>query len=411
MRGEILACGTELLMGEIVDTNSAYLAARLPATGVHVQHVSLVGDRMEDLVAAFRRGAERSDVILTTGGLGPTPDDLTREAIAAALGEDLAVDPQLLVHLERTFQARGTAMPEGNIKQATRIPSAQSLPNPMGTAPGWWVEKDGLTIVAMPGVPPELERMWLHEVAPRLRQRQQGVVILSRTLKTFGYAESAISDQLRGLFGRENPYLGIYAKVDGIQLRIIARGDTEADARRLLEPLEADIRRILGPAIWGVDDETMETRLGDLLRQRGMSLAVMESCTGGLLASIVTDVPGSSDYFLGGVITYATEAKSAYGVDPALIERHGVVSAPVAQAMAQAVRARFGADVGVGITGAAGPDALGDAAPGTVYTGVAWEGGEAGTSNRYPPNRPLVKRRAVGQALLLVYRTLLERGA
>ena len=320
------------------------------------------------------------------------------------------MDPELLAHLERTFQRRGTAMPEGNIKQATRIPSAESLPNPMGTAPGWWVEKDGLTIVAMPGVPPELERMWLHEVAPRLRRRQQGAVILSRTLKTFGYAESAISDQLRGLFGRENPYLGIYAKVDGIQLRIIARGETETEARQLLEPLEADIRRILGTAIWGADDETMESHLGDLLRRRRMSLAVMESCTGGLFASTVTDVPGSSEYFRGGVVTYATEAKSAYGVDPALIERHGVVSAPVAEAMAEAVRGQLGADVGVGITGAAGPDALGDAAPGTVYTGVAWAGGSASTSNRYPPTRPLVKRRAVGQALLLVYRTLLERG-
>lgn len=411
MRGEILACGTELLMGEIVDTNSAYLAARLPATGVQVRHVSLVGDRMEDLVEAFQRGAKRSDVILTTGGLGPTPDDLTREAIAAAVGEELSVDPELLAHLERTFQRRGTAMPEGNIKQATRIPSAESLPNPMGTAPGWWVEKDGVTIVAMPGVPPELERMWLHEVAPRLRRRQQGAVILSRTLKTFGYAESAISDQLRGLFGRENPYLGIYAKVDGIQLRIIARGETEAEARGLLEPLESDIRRILGTAIWGADDETMESHLGELLRRRGLSLAVMESCTGGLFASTVTDVPGSSEYFRGGVVTYATEAKSAYGVDAALIERHGVVSAPVAEAMAEAVRGQLGADVGVGITGAAGPDALGDAAPGTVYTGVAWPGGSASTSNRYPPNRPVVKRRAVGQALLLVYRTLLERGA
>ena len=410
MRGEILACGTELLMGEIVDTNSAYLAARLPATGVHVQHVSLVGDRMEDLVEAFRRGAQRSDVILTTGGLGPTPDDLTREAIASAVGEELAVDPDLLAHLQRTFQRRGTAMPEGNVKQATLIPSAQSVPNPMGTAPGWWVEKNGVTIVAMPGVPPELERMWLHEVEPRLRERQQGVIILSRTLKTFGYAESAISDQLHGLFGRENPYLGIYAKVDGIQLRIIARGETDAEARRLLEPLEADIRRVLGPAIWGVDDETMETRLGDLLRQRRLSIAVMESCTGGLMASTITDVPGSSEYFLGGVVTYATEAKSAYDVDPALIQRHGVVSAPVAEAMADAVRARLGSDVGVGITGAAGPDALGDAPPGTVYTGVAWDGGTASTVNRYPPNRPLVKRRAVGQALLLVYRTLLERG-
>ena len=409
MRGEVLACGTELLMGEIVDTNSAYLAARLPATGVELRHVSLVGDRMEDLVEAFQRGVSRSEVIFTTGGLGPTPDDLTREAIAAALGEEMEVDPQLLAHLERTFQRRGTAMPEGNIKQATRIPSAQSLPNPMGTAPGWWVEKDGVTIVAMPGVPPELERMWLYEVEPRLRQRQQGVVILSRTLKTFGYAESAISDQLRSLFGRENPYLGIYAKSDGIQLRIIARGETEADARQLLQPLEEEIRRILGPAIWGVDDETMEARLGELLRQRGMSLAVMESCTGGLMASTITDVPGSSDYFRGGVITYVNEAKSAYGVDSALIEQHGVVSAPVAEAMAQAIRAQLGADVGVGITGAAGPDGLGDAAPGTVYTSVAWEGGSASTNNRYPPNRPLVKRRAVGQALLLVYRTLLER--
>ena len=411
MQGEILAFGTELLMGEIVDTNSAYMARRLPALGVETRFISLVGDKMKYLVEALQRGLQRSDIIFTTGGLGPTEDDLTREAIAEVLGEKMEIDPDLLEELERFFRGRGGrgTMPEGNRKQATRIPSVQILPNPRGTAPGWWAEKSGRIIVAMPGVPPELEHMWEFEVTPRLKERSRGVVILSRTLKTFGLSESAAGDQVRHLFGQENPYLGIYARQDGIHLRIIAQGETDSAAQRLLEPVEEEIRDALGPAIWGVDNETMEERLGALLREQGLTLAVMESCTGGLLASSITDVPGSSDYFRGGIVTYLNEVKASYGVDAQLIQEHGVVSAPVVEAMAQAARTDLRADIGIGVTGVAGPTPLEGVDPGTVFIGTAWDGGVRSTSSRFPPNRPLVKRRAVTQALLQTYHLVQER--
>lgn len=406
MRAEILACGTELLMGELVDTNSSYIAGRLPAIGIDLRYVTLVGDNFDDLVETVQRAFHRSDIVFITGGLGPTPDDLTREAIAAALDEKLTVDPQMLEHLQATFRSRGNPMPEGNIKQATRTPSTDPISNPMGTAPGWWSEKDKTIIVAMPGVPSELKRMWEQEVEPILKKRHNGTVILSRTLKTFGYAESAISDQLNHLFKAENPYLGIYAKQDGIQLRIIARGANTELARGLLDPLESEIREIVGEAIWGTDDETMEGRLAQILKDRQLTVAVMESCTGGLLASCLTDLPGSSRYFRGGIVTYANDVKITHGIDPELIRKHGVVSSPVAEAMAKAVRSQFQSDIGLAVTGVTGPDPLEGVAPGNIYTGVAWLDKSSSTSNRYPPTRLLVKRRAVHQALLLAYETV-----
>ena len=408
MRAEILAFGTELLMGEVVDTNSAHIAHRLPALGVELQAISIVGDEMEELTSALRRGLDRSDIIFTTGGLGPTGDDLTREAVAQVLDERLETDPELIAELERTFRSRGAAMPPGNIKQAARIPSVQIIPNPRGTAPGWWAEKNGHIIVSMPGVPAELEYMWENQVTLRLLERPTGVVIVSRNLKTFGLGEAAVGDQVKHLFGQGNPYLGIYPRQDGIHLRVIARGETPEAAWRLIEPLEQEIRETLGHLIWGVDGETAESQVGARLTEQGLTLAVMESCTGGLLASSITDVPGSSGYFRGGIVAYVNEVKSAHGVDPRLIQQHGAVSPQVAEAMAQAVRQALGADIGVGITGVAGPGPLEGVEPGTVYMGVAWEDGASSSSSRLIPNRPLVKRRAVTQAMLQVYALLEE---
>lgn len=408
MKAEILAFGTELLMGEIVDTNSAHIASRLPALGVELQAISIVGDEMEELVGALRRGLIRSDIIFTTGGLGPTADDLTREAIAEVLNEPLERDPHLVADLEQTYLSRGTTMPLGNLKQATRIPSVTIIPNPRGTAPGWWSEKDGHIIVAMPGVPAELEYMWENQVTPRLLERDTGLVIVSRNIKTFGLGEAAVGDQIHHLFGKGNPYLGIYPRQDGIHLRVIARAATQNAAWSLIEPLENEIRMILGPLIWGTDNETAESRVGAELEKLGLTIAVMESCTGGLLASSITDIPGCSNYFNGGVVTYTNNSKTAYGVDPGLIEQHGAVSAQVAEAMAQGVRQVLGSDIGVGITGVAGPAPLEGVEPGTVYMAVAWKGGARSSSNRFLPNRPLVKRRAVTQALLQVYTLLQE---
>lgn len=406
---EILSIGTELLVGEIVDTNAAWLAARLPPLGITLRWVTQVGDDMGDLTYAFRQALGRSQVIITTGGLGPTADDLTREAVAEVLGEPLRVDEALLAQLTAYFQRRGVAMAPSNIKQATLIPSATPLPNPRGTAPGWWVERDGRIIVCMPGVPHEMEHMWQNEVVPRLRQRVRGIVILTRTIKTFGMPEGSVGEQIKDLFGKENPYLGIYAKPDGIHLRLIARAPTQRDALALIQPVEEEIRRRLEPIIWGVDTETPEQQVGAILKERGWSLAVMESCTGGLLASTITDVPGSSTYFRGGAVTYTAEAKIAHGVERGLIEAYGVVSPQVAADMARAAREAFGADFGVGITGVAGPDPLEGKPPGTVFIGIAWEGGARSIPGRYPPDRAMVKRRAVMHALLELGRTLAQR--
>ncbi|GBD11447.1 Putative competence-damage inducible protein [bacterium HR23] len=406
---EILSIGTELLMGEIVDTNAAWLASRLPPLGITLRWVTQVGDDLGDLTYALRQALGRSQVIITTGGLGPTADDLTREAVAQVLGETLTVDDALLAHLQAYFQRRGVPMAQANIKQAMRIPSALPLPNPRGTAPGWWVEQDGHIIVCMPGVPHEMEHMWNNEVAPRLQQKVRGTVILTRTIKTFGMPEGSVGELVQEFFGKENPYLGIYAKPDGIHLRLIARAPSRAEALSLLQPVEDAIRQRLAPIIWGVDDETPEKQVGALLKENRWSLAVMESCTGGLLASTITDVAGSSTYFRGGAVTYTAEAKIAHGVDGRLIETYGVVSPQVAEDMARAVREGFQADFGIGITGVAGPDPLEGKPPGTVFIGIAWEGGTRSVAGRYPPDRNLVKRRAVMHALLELHRTLAQR--
>ena len=411
MRAEILSFGTEILMGETQDTNSSHIAARLPALGVELHTVTVMADHFDDMVATLKRGMERSDVIICTGGLGPTKDDITREAIAEAFGETIETDPELVADLERLFRNRGTIMPQSNIKQATRISSVTILPNPRGSAPGWWAEKNGKIIIAMPGVPSEMVEMWAKQAAPRLKEHSQGTVIISRTFKTIGMGEAAVGEQVSSLFDQENPYLGIYARQDGIHLRIISKAPTEDEARALMAPMEAEIVATLGSAIWGVDDETPEERVGELLQQKGLTLAAMESCTGGLLASVVTDVPGSSSYFQGSLVTYATEVKSIAGVDAGLIKEHGVVSSQVSEAMAETVRDRLNADVGVGITGVAGPGPSEGIPAGTVFIGVSLAGVTHSTEMLFPPNRPLVKRRAVVQALLLVFTAIVEATA
>lgn len=408
MKAEIISVGTELLLGEIVDTNAAWLAQQLSPLGVDLYWVSTVGDNQARLVEVLRRALNRSDLAVVTGGLGPTEDDVTREAIAEALGEEMAVQPSLAAHLRCFFQERGYAMPERNVKQATLIPSAQALDNPVGTAPGWWVERDGRIVVAMPGVPFEMERMWREQARPRLRERLGGEIIVTRTLKTVGIGESRAEEQISHLIHSSNPTLATYAKRDGVHLRIGAKAPTEAEARAMIAGMEAQVRSAVGPYIYGADDETLEGVLGQLLRERGLTLATMESCTGGLLADTITNAPGSSAYFLGGMVSYATETKIHWGVDPALVAEHGVVSAPVAAAMATAARRETGADVGVGITGAAGPDPLEGHPPGTLHLGIDIRGQVDTFHGFYGSERRQIKRIAVLYALGFLRRKLLE---
>ncbi|MFQ5893346.1 MAG: CinA family nicotinamide mononucleotide deamidase-related protein, partial [Nitrospinota bacterium] len=370
MHAEVISIGTEILMGEIVDTNSAYLASELARLGIELRWVSKVGDDPERLFDVINRAWHRSDATLTTGGLGPTSDDLTRETVARVLGEEMAIQQDLLEHLKGLFAGRGAPMPETNVKQATLIPSAEAIPNPMGTAPGWWVERDGNILVAMPGPPRELNRMWSYEVAPRLRQLNPGVAIVTRTLKTFGISEGGLDQMLTHLFEGDNPSLGIYSREDGIHLRAIATAPSEREARDLVAPMEAEIRAVVGDdAIWGEDDETPTTQVAAMLTKRRLTLGIMEGFTGGLLASNLAEAASAQDFLKGSLVVNGQEAMLALGVDPQVVEQSGPVSGQAAEAMARAACARLGADVGVGVTGVVTQPTASSGPLGTSYIG------------------------------------------
>jgi nicotinamide-nucleotide amidase len=415
MKAEIISVGTEILLGEIVDTNASWLAARLPALGVDLYFKSVVGDNLDRIVDTLERALDRSDLVIMTGGLGPTDDDLTRESIAAALGEEMFIDEDMARALRGFFEGRGLTFPERNIKQAGLIPSASAILNPRGTAPGWWVEKNhpekgDRYIIAMPGVPAEMYRMWEKEVEPRLIEIAGKGVLITRVLKTVGMGESMLDEMIAPLSkGNTNPSIGVYAKQDGVHLRIAAKAPTQEAARELIAPVEAEARKLLGAIVWGADDDSLEGAIGAMLRDRGLTLATMESCTGGLLASTITDVDGASDYFLGGYVSYAAEMKVALGVSRALIEQHGVISSEVACDMARAARGNLGADYGIGVTGITGAEPVEGKPPGTLH--VAVHDGTHAEPLSYTINlgRVANKRRAVTTALFLLRRSLLAR--
>jgi nicotinamide-nucleotide amidase len=408
MKAEILSIGTELLLGEVVDTNASYLASQLPLIGLDLESIVAVPDRMESLAEAFDQAWQRFDIVLATGGLGPTQDDLTREAIARVLGEQMAVSPDLERDLQAMFAAMGRPMPASNIKQATLIPSAQSIPNSRGTAPGWWVEKGGKIIVAMPGPPAEMQRMWEMEVVPRLRAKVRHESVLLRTLKCLG-SEADVGEKAGPVFAMGNPVLGVYAKPDGIHLRLIARAADDAKAASLIAEAEDKLRKALSNQVWGTDSETLESVAGALLTGRHLTVATMESCTGGLLASTITDVPGSSAYFKGGFVSYTNEMKVALGVDARLIEEYGAVSSHVGEAMARAARLQLEADIGLSVTGVAGPDALEGKPAGLAYIAIADRAGSRSVEGRYPPRRGDVKRLVVTHSLAVLRQELLSR--
>ncbi|MBN2098337.1 MAG: competence/damage-inducible protein A [Dehalococcoidia bacterium] len=408
MKAGIVSIGTELLLGEVVDTNASYIASQLPLLGLELQSVIAVPDRMDSLVEAFQQAWQRFDVVIATGGLGPTQDDLTREAIAQLLGEEMTVSPELESDVRAIFAAMGRDMSPSNIKQATLIPSAQAIPNPRGTAPGWWVEKNGKLMVAMPGPPAEMQRMWEVEVMPRLRARIPGDVVLLRTLKCFGLSEAEVGEKAGRVFGMGNPILGVYAKPDGIHLRLMAMASDQEKATALIAEAENRLRSTLTDHLWGTDSDTLENTVGQLLSTRHLTLATMESCTGGLLASTVTDVPGSSAYFKGGFVAYTNDMKASLGVDAGLIKEHGAVSREAAEAMAQAARRQLGADIGLAVTGVAGPDTLEGKPPGLVYIGIADGKSARSVEGRFPPRRVDVKRRAAVYALFVLREKLIS---
>jgi nicotinamide-nucleotide amidase len=406
VKAEIFAIGTELLMGELTDTNSAWLAARLPALGIALQGVSILGDHLAMLTEGLTRALQRADLVLTTGGLGPTQDDLTREGIAAALGESLTIDATMLEEIAGYFQRRGQDMPAPNIKQAQLISSAQFLRNPYGSAPGWWVERAGKIIVAMPGPPVETHPMWDEQIAPRLRQRVTGQITLTRSIKTMGLSEAAVDAMIAECFGQINPYLGIYSKADGIHLRMIARARDTATAQALIAPMEAAIMTQLAPYVWGYDNETPEQAVGTLLKARGLTLATMESGTGGYLANSITEGPDSAGYFKGGTVVSSPVMPLAFGVPTEVVQQHGLVSQESAVAMAQAIRGQLGADFGIGITGVPGPQVLEDQPVGLAYFAIASATTVHVEEMRVSPRRMTLKRRVSNAALIALSKVL-----
>ena len=350
MRAEIISIGTELLLGEITDTNASYLASQLRLLGIELYWISLVGDYKARLVEILKRAWQRSELVLTSGGLGPTEDDLTRQAIAEMLDEKLVIKPSLESELRERFAQLDMEMPLSNLRQTTIIPSAEPIHNIRGTAPGWWVEKDGCILIAMPGPPRELQEMWQKEVQPRLRQDSVGI-ILSTTFKTFGLGEAAVGELVSPLFSSANSTLGVYAKTDGIHLRLIVKAENQEQAEKMIAEDEVSIRGVLGEYIWGTDNDTLETATGHLLIEKGLSLAVMEDYSGGWLAASISDAPESPAFFKGGLVANSNEAKVGFGVNAKLISQYGAVSPEVAQAMAEAAMVLLKADTGVSITG------------------------------------------------------------
>ncbi len=402
MRAEIISCGTELLLGHITDTNATYLAQNLAALGIDLYYVSQVGDNLERIVETLRRAWQRSDLIVMTGGLGPTEDDLTRESISALLEETMQVDPVQEATLRARFAHANMPMLERNIKQAMLIPSARSIANPVGSAPGWWVEKDGRIIIAMPGVPREMYRMWEGEAVPKLRE-QTGSVIFTRILRVYGLGESLVEELLGSLIHNTNPTVATYAKSDAVDVRISAKAENSEKASQLVAEMEAHARQVLGHHVFGIEGDTLASVIGKQLQERHQTLSVMESLTGGLLASTITDFQSSSKHFVGGIVAYSSELKAQMGVPQEILDRYGAVSKETACAMARAIRKHFKTDFGIGVTGVAGPDKQEDKPVGTVHIAVEGpQGVITGLGPGWRGERSENKRHAVLSALNLL---------
>ena len=408
MKAEIISIGTELLMGELTDTNASWIAGRLPALGIQLQWVSIIGDDLPRLTEAFQKGWERSDIIFTTGGLGPTQDDLTREAVAAALGEAPEVQEPELENLRQWFRNRGQDMPAHNVKQAHLISSAEFITNRNGTAPGWWARRDGKHIVCMPGPPGENRAMWEDEIDAKLKDLIDTEVTITRNIKTLGLGEASVDEIISEFFGLENPYLGIYSKADGIHLRIIAHAHDESSAREMIAPVEDAIHDRLAPYIWGYDDETPELSVGAALVGNGMTLATMESVSGGFLANTITEAPNSNQWYRGGGVAYSTAAMVAAGVDSGVLETYGVVSQQTANAMALAAQSSTSADFGIGLTGVLGPQELEGHRPGTIHIAIAHGDDLREFPLRTPPRRLVIKRRSCNTALTELRKLITE---
>ena len=413
-RAAILAIGSELLMSTRLDTNSLVITAALNEIGIDVQFKAVVGDDRRELAAQFDSALERVDLVVLTGGLGPTEDDVTREVVAERLGLPLEEDEAITNAIRRRFELRGWNMPEINRRQAMVPRGAVVLPNANGTAPGLWIETNRKAVALFPGPPREMKPMLQAIVSERLASRAGGVRLLRRMLRIAGRSESRVEELTQPVYSqwrsREIPIdTTILAAPGQIELHLSARGSNERAINAALDEATREICGILPHDVFSVDGQSMEEVVGGLLRERGWRIALAESCTGGLATSRLTDIAGSSDYVDRSVVVYSNASKiDLLGVPPSLIEAHGAVSEAVAEAMAKGIRERARVDVGVGITGIAGPGGGSEAKPvGTVCIAVALEETHVRTF-RFPGNRELVKTFAAFTALDMVRRALVK---
>jgi nicotinamide-nucleotide amidase len=400
----VLSIGTELTRGELVNTNAAWLSAGLTDLGFEVTEQCVVDDNKGRIIAALDRLARAAKVIVCTGGLGPTTDDLTREAVAAALGVPLERDQASLEHIRRRFEKLGRMMSESNGKQADFPKGATVLPNPIGTAPGFMVELRGAQAFFMPGVPREMKRMFDDHVVPRIREMAPNNLHQIR-FRTFGLPESVVGEKLAGIEGSfPGVTIGYRAHFPEIEVKVLARASDRVAATELAERAAQEVRNRLGDVIYGTGEDTFAGVVGRALRTRGWTLAVAESCTGGLVGHLLTKEPGASDFLLLDAVTYANSAKQAVlGIDEEVLRGHGAVSAEVATRMAEGARRVSGADVALAITGIAGPTGGTEAKPvGLVYLAVTTAKGTVVKEHRFLGERHSIQTLAAYAGLAMV---------
>jgi nicotinamide-nucleotide amidase len=410
VKAEIITIGDEVMRGEIVDTNKSFLADRLLGLDIETHFQTSVRDDPPAMIDAFQRAATRSEIALVSGGLGPTRDDLTSEALAEAFGLELVLDEVVLETIRGFFRSRGREMTENNVSQARFPEGAEILPNPLGTAPGFSIAQGMTHFFCLPGVPNEMHRMMDEQVMPRIEAiRGEGLAVRARLIRTFGMGESTLDDELKDIAASGDVSLGFRTSFPDNYLRPLARAATTEQAEAALDRICDTIKQHLGPLVYGEDQQTLDAVVGQMLAERGMTIAVAESCTGGLIASRITDNPGASAYFAGGVVAYSNAAKSEFlGVSATVLEEHGAVSDPVARAMAEGVRERFGVDIGVATTGISGPDGGTAAKPvGLVHIALAREGATFADAFEFRMDRTRHRLLTSQVALDWVRRTLL----
>lgn len=405
MNAEVISIGSELTSGQSLDTNSRWISQRLGELGIDVLYHATVADNLEANLNVFRTARQRSKLVLVTGGLGPTADDLTRDVMARLAGVELFLDETSLEQIETMFRRRGREMPERNRVQAHFPIGSTPIPNARGTAPGIWMESEGTLFICVPGVPDEMYGMFNDWVAPRLAERCGGRAIVHRTLRCFGAGESTVEQMLGDMIRRgRSPEVGITVSEATITLRVTAKGANPAEARALAEPDVAFIRERLGELVYGEEADELHAVTVRRLIETGTTLATAESCTGGLVGHLLTEVPGSSRCYLGGVVAYSNAAKQKFlGIPRKLLDTHGAVSPEVASAMAAGVRRLYSSDIGLGITGIAGPDGGTAEKPvGLVYIALAHPEGVISGQYNWPSSRSGTKLRSAKTALNLV---------